>query len=175
MEFIFTLKYQLSNHDRDHDELAERLGAAGCDDALIGIGLPDRLALEFTRTAGDAGAAIRSALADVKEIIPSARLIEAGPDLVGLTDIANTVGISRQAMRKLMLANRSSFPPPVHSGSKISIWHLAEVLDWLKKHRNYPIDSRVLDISRAALEVNIAKESARHLVVENEDLSTLTA
>ncbi|WP_417329503.1 helix-turn-helix transcriptional regulator [Halomonas cupida] len=131
MEYIFTLKYQLADRDSDQEALVERLGAAGCDDALVGVGLPGRLALEFSREADNAEAAFRTALADVKSAVPSARLIEALPDLVGLTDVADAVGISRQAMRKLMLAHRATFPVPVHEGSA-SIWHLAEVLDWLK-------------------------------------------
>jgi hypothetical protein len=50
------------------------------------------------------------------------------------------VGISRQAMRKLMLAHRATFPMPVHEGSAL-IWHLAEVLDWLKMRGGYQFDA----------------------------------
>jgi hypothetical protein len=94
---------------------------------LVGIGQPGRLALEFSREAPSAEAAVRSALADVRSAIPSARLIEVAPDLVGLTDMADIVGVSRQNMRKLMLAHPSSFLAPVHEGSA-SIWRLADVL-----------------------------------------------
>ena len=127
MEYIFTLKYQLADDDRDPDALVERLGEAGCDDALVGIGQPGRLALEFTREADNADAAVRSALVDVRRAIPSATLIEVAPDLVGLTDVAELIGVSRQNMRKLMLTHPGSFPAPVHEGSA-SIWHLADVL-----------------------------------------------
>ena len=64
MEYAATLKYQLSNEDWDMEALVERLGEAGCDDALVGIGQLGRLALEFTREADSADAAVRSALAD---------------------------------------------------------------------------------------------------------------
>ena len=130
MEYTFTLKYQLAEGDRNPDLLVERLGEAGCDDALVGIGQPGRLAMEFSREAESADAAVRSALADVRRAVPSAKLIEVAPDLVGLTDVAEMVGVSRQNMRKLMLANPGSFPAPVHEGSA-SIWHLADVLAWL--------------------------------------------
>ena len=73
MEYTFTLKYQLADEDRDADALVERLGEAGCDDALVGIGQPGRLALEFTREAADADEAVRSALADVRCAAPTAR------------------------------------------------------------------------------------------------------
>ncbi|MFQ6748738.1 DNA-binding protein, partial [Bordetella pertussis] len=54
MEYLFTLKYQLADADSDLDALVERLGEAGCDDALVGMGLPGRLVLEFTREADSA-------------------------------------------------------------------------------------------------------------------------
>jgi predicted DNA-binding transcriptional regulator AlpA len=174
VEYIFTLKYQLDEHDCNLDSLVERLGAAGCDDALVGVGQPGRLALEFSRESDSAKEAVRTALADVKRAVPSARLIEASPDLVGLTDVADMVGVSRQAMRKLMLAHRATFPIPVHEGST-SIWHLAEVLDWLKARGGYSIDTLVLEIARTALEVNITKESIRHLKSGQSDMELLSA
>jgi len=174
MEYIFTLKYQLSEDDCDPDALVERLGAAGCDDALVGVGQPGRLALEFSREAHSAVEAVRTALADVKSAVPTARLIEASPDLVGLTDVANVVGISRQAMRKLMLAHRSTFPMPVHEGNA-SIWHLAEVLDWLLARGGYQIDVGILEIAQVALEVNITKEAVRHPKSRRDNMELLTA
>ena len=160
MEYTFTLKYQLADNDRDPDALVERLGGAGCDDALVGIGQPGRLALEFTRDAADAATAVRSALADVRRAVPSAKLIEVAPDLVGLTDVADIVGVSRQNMRKLMLAHPGSFPAPVHEGSA-SIWHLADVLAWLQARGSYSLAKNVLDVARVALQVNVAKEGRR--------------
>lgn len=161
MEYIFTLKYQLEDHDSDVDVLLERLGSAGCDDALVGVGQPGRLALEFTREAERATEAVRTALAEIKNAIPTARLIEMSPDLVGLTDVADIVRISRQAMRKLMLAHRATFPLPVHEGTA-SLWHLAEVLDWLKTRGGYEFDAGIREAASIAMEVNIEKEVKRH-------------
>jgi predicted DNA-binding transcriptional regulator AlpA len=160
MEYTFTLKYQLADDDRDPDVLVECLGEAGCDDALVGIGQPGRLALEFTREAADAESAVRSALANVRSVVPSAKLIEVAPDLVGLTDVADIVGVSRQNMRKLMLAHPGSFPAPVHEGSA-SIWHLADVLAWLQAKGSYSLAKDVLEVARVALQVNVAKEGQR--------------
>lgn len=174
MEYIFTLKYQLADHNSDLDALVERLGAAGCDDALVGVGQPGRMALEFTREADCAEEAVRTALADVKNAVPFARLIEAWPDFVGLTDVADLVGVSRQAIRKLMLGHQGSFPMPVHEGSA-SIWHLAEVLDWLRIRGGYQIDTGILGIARVALEVNITKETIRHPMRNQDNMELLTA
>lgn len=172
MEYTFTLKYQLNEQDSDLDALVERLGEAGCDDALVGIGQPGRLALEFTRAADSAKTAVRSALADVKRIAPSARLIEMTPDFVGLTDVAEVVGVSRQNIRKLMLAHTGSFPAPVHEGSA-SIWHLAEVLTWLDTKGGYALERSTLEVSRIALQVNLAKETRRLPATQARQLSQL--
>ena len=76
MAHTFTLKFQLSDDNWDHDDLVERLFAAGCGDALIRAGRPGHIALEFTRHAGSKIAALESAIADVMTAIPTALLID---------------------------------------------------------------------------------------------------
>ncbi|AZL72533.1 DNA-binding protein [Pseudomonas sichuanensis] len=159
MEYEFTLKYQLVD-DEEMDALLERLAEAGCDDALVGIGQPGRLSLEFVRESSSAEEAIESALRDVRSAVPGARLIEATPDLVGLTDVAQIVGVSRQNMRKLMLAHMHSFPAPMHEGST-SLWHLADVLAWLQARGSYDIGQQMLDLARVAMTVNVSSAHAR--------------
>ncbi|MFM0568318.1 DNA-binding protein [Paraburkholderia caledonica] len=158
MEYTFTLKYKLAAQDCDLDAIVERLGEAGCDDATIGVGQPGRLALLFSREGTSALEALVSALGDVKEAVPSARLVEAGPDFVGLTDVAEIAGVSRQNMRKLMLSHAVEFPPPVHEGSA-SVWHLSDVLDWLNSRGGYDINAEVVDVARSAKQINLAKEA----------------
>ncbi len=172
MEYTFTLKYQLADDDRDTNALVERLGEAGCDDALVGIGQPGRLALEFTREGTDADEAVRSALDDVRRAVPLAKFIEVAPDLVGLTDVADIVGVSRQNMRKLMLSHSGSFPVPVHEGST-SIWHLADILAWLQAKDGYLQAKSVLEVARVALQVNAAKEGQRALRRTSKELEAL--
>lgn len=161
-EYIFTLKYQLADDDCDRDALIECLGEACCDDALLGPGQPGRLAF--------ANEAVHSALANVRRAVPSARLTEVAPDLVGLTDVGEIVGVSRQ---NIMLAHPGSFPAPVHEGSA-SIWHLADVLAWLQAKGSYSLTKDVLDAARLALQVNVAKESRRLPHLAFKELETLT-
>ncbi len=173
MEYTFTLKYQLPNESGDVDALVERLGEAGCDDALVGTGQSGRLALEFVREAVSAEAAMQTALVDVRKAAPLARLIEVVPDLVGLTDVAELVGVSRQNMRKLMLMHSSTdFPAPVHEGST-SIWHLADLLGWLESRAGYAIDRELLEVAQAASRVNAAKEGQRISRAEFKELGVL--
>jgi hypothetical protein len=75
-EYEFTLKYRLSNDPANPMKLLEQLGAVGCTDALVGIGKPGCLALEFTRKAASLSEARESAMADVKRAIPSATLLD---------------------------------------------------------------------------------------------------
>jgi hypothetical protein len=159
MEYEFTLKYQLADEDCDLDELVERLGAGGCDDALIGIGQPGRIGLKFTREAASAMDALKSAMMDMRAIVPTARLAEAGPDYVGLTDVAEMVGMTRQNLRKLMVTNVSSFPLPLHEGSS-GVWHLADLLNWLHA-RDYQIEHHVHEMSQATRQLNATKEALR--------------
>ncbi len=160
MEYLFTLNYLLPAEDCDLLQLVERLGAADCTDVLVGTGLAGRLVLEFSREAESAEAALLGALGDIKRIIPEARLVEASPDFVGLSEIAEIVGVSRQNMRKLMLGHAESFPLAIHEGSS-SLWHLAEVLSWLDSKGGYPLKHPVIEVARVAQQVNTAKESKR--------------
>jgi hypothetical protein len=174
MEYEFTLKYQLAADDSDHDEIVERLAEAGCDDATIGVGQPGRIALVFARDGSTALAALMSALEDVKRAVPSARLVEAAPDFVGLTDVADVAGVSRQNMRKLMLSHAADFPIPVHEGNP-SVWHLWDVLAWLNTRGGYDIKSDVLEVAKSAKQVNLAKEARELQPQINRQLEDLIA
>ena len=160
MEYDFTLKFQLADSAADPDRLVERLGQAGCTDALVGVGQPGRIALDFTREGPSARAAITSALADVRKAIPEIKLVEVCPDLVGLTDIGELLGVTRQNMRKLMLSHVAGFPVPVHDGSS-ALWHLAHVLQWLKARGTYNIEQSALAVAHAAMQINLAREIER--------------
>ncbi|NYH19093.1 helix-turn-helix transcriptional regulator [Paraburkholderia bryophila] len=174
MEYVFILKYRLAAEDSDLDAIVERLGEAGCDDATVGVGQPGRMALFFSREGVSAFAALVSALEDVKRAVPSARLVEAGPDFVGLTDVAEVAGVSRQNMRKLMLSHAIDFPPPVHEGSA-SVWHLSDILAWLTARGGYDIRASVFDVAKSAKQINLAK-GARELEPRlNRQLECLVA
>lgn len=156
MEYEFTLKFKLPVSHADTDAVVERLGEQGCTDALVGLGQVGYIGLDFMREAQSAEAALLSAIDDVKRAVPEAILVEAGPDFVGLTDVADVLGQSRQNMRKLMLNNSKQFPSPVHSGSA-SVWHLAQVLEFLRE-RNYEFPSNIFDVARTTMQINIVKE-----------------
>jgi hypothetical protein len=158
--YDFTLRFTLPSSEMDMDEVADRLYGAGCDDALIGIGHPGRVALDFTRKAASAHEAVMSAVSDVSAAVPGSVLVEVTPDLVGVTDVADMVGCSRQNIRQLMASCASSVPVPVHEG-KQSLWHLAPVLNWLVRDKQYEIRQDLMDLAATNMRVNLALDSLR--------------
>jgi len=156
--YEFELKFSLPSTSQSPELFVERLAEAGCTDALVGVGQTGRIAIHFTRDANSAFEAILSAVKNIKQAIPEAVLIEAAPDLVGLSDIADILGYSRQNIRKLMMNNRASFPTPIHEGKTI-LWHLSSILNWIKESNRYEIDELLMEIASTNMQLNIAKET----------------
>jgi hypothetical protein len=159
-KYDFTLRFTLPSSESDMDDVADRLYGGGCDDALIGIGRPGSVALDFTRESTSAHEAVMSAIADVSAAIPGSALVEVAPDLVGVSDVADMVGCSRQNIRQLMVSCVGSVPVPVHEG-KQSLWHLAPVLDWLVRDKQYQIRADLMDVAATNMRVNLAMDSLR--------------
>lgn len=159
-EYEFTLKFRLPDADADPAQFIDALAEAGCDDATAGVGQKGHIALDFSREAASAFDAIVSAVRAVKDAIPGAQLVEASPDLVGLTDVADLVGCTRQNVRKLMISNQATFPVAVHEGSQ-ALWHLRPVLVWFSETQKRSIDPLLIEVSEVTMKVNIAKETRR--------------
>lgn len=157
-EYDFTLKFALPDSNADPEQFIGVLLEAGCDDALIGIGATGRISLDFTREARSALEAVSSAVVSVKKAIPDVKLIEATPDLVGLTDVADILGFSRQNMRKIMLKGGADFPPPSHEASKSVFWHLSSILSWLANVGQYKIDKSLLELAEINKTLNAIRE-----------------
>lgn len=155
--YEFTLMFGLPSADEDPGRHVEDLYEAGCDDATIGIGRKGMIALAFARDANSASAAVESAIRDVRKVIPEAKLIEASPDFVGLTEAAEIAGFSRQNMRKLALKDTTSFPVAVHAGNP-TVYHLHSVLKWFQDVRKIAVPDWLVEMSAVTQQVNIAKE-----------------
>ncbi|MCH8492724.1 MAG: DNA-binding protein [Idiomarina sp.] len=170
--FEFTLKFALPDAIKDPNTYVEALGEAGCDDAIIGIGQKGRLALQFSREADNALEAVTSAIHNVKQAIPNAKLIESAPDLVGLTDIADLLGFTRQYLRKLE-TTKGNFPQPMHAG-KTAIWHLASFLEWYEAEQQKSVDLVIKEIAVANMQINIAKEWAQLDKAIQSDIASIS-
>ena len=157
-EFNFELIFKLVDN-QDSNEYLDLLFENGCDDATISTGQLGMLSLSFTRESINALEAVESAINDVKKAIPSAKLVEATPDIVNISEISSILGHSRQYTRKLFNSDTSSLPAPIHIGNP-SIWHLSEVLDWLKslgKQEN-KINENLFELSHITRQINIKRQ-----------------
>ncbi len=175
-EYEFTLKFKLQNSSINPEIYIDQLYESGCDDALIGIGKKGYIALDFIRESSSAYEAISSAIEDIKKVIPQASLVEASPDLVGVTDVANLLGCSRQNIRKLMFTDNTHCPPAVYEGSQ-SIWHLSEILTWLVENKNYSSDeyAPLIETAKITMNLNVRKQSKMLDRDLQENFKTLVA
>ena len=159
--YEFELIFKVDGSDKNSLDYSDKLYEAGCDDALVSVGQLGMIALSFTREAENAQIAIESAIENVKSAIADAELIEASPDFVSITDVASILGHSRQYTRKLF-NEKSNLPAPVHMGSP-TIWHLSEVLNWVKNitKNGINLSDSLLEISNITRQVNFQKQMER--------------
>lgn len=157
-EFDFELIFKLENGKQDPNEYIDALFENGCDDATLSTGQLGMISLSFIRESPNASEALESALNDVKKAIPNAKLVEASPDIVSISDISSILGHSRQYTRKLFNSDTSSLPTPIHIGNP-SIWHLSEVLNWLKTigKQEDKINENLFELSYITRQINIKR------------------
>lgn len=173
-KYEFTLRFALASTSADMDALADALYGSGCDDALVGIGRPGSVALDFTRAAHCAREAVMSAISDVTRALPGATLIEVAPDLVGITDVADIVGCTRQNIRQLMSLGSSRVPAPVREG-RPTLWHLSPILNWLVEVKRYQVDAALLDLAETTMRFNLALSALQAEPDLENDLRALLA
>jgi predicted DNA-binding transcriptional regulator AlpA len=162
-DYSFMLNFSLPHRDDDPEQYLDALFEAGCDDASIGTGRAGMIGLDFTRSAPSAEEAIRSAIGSVQAAIPGTILVQAGPDLVGLTEMAAIFEFSRQNMRKYATGKseaRDAFPSPTIIGEP-SLWHLAEIVAWLKANTAIRPPDHLLDVAKMAARINFELERGR--------------
>ena len=166
--YEFMLNFNLPRRDDDPEQYLDAIYEAGCSDASVGIGQYGMIGLDFTRAAPSAEIALRSAIADVGRAIPGASLVRVGPDLVGLTETAEIFRFSRQNMRKYATGQltgvRQAFPAPVIIGEP-SLWHLAEIISWLRLNTSVQAPANVFEVSKVAAEINHEVEGERLKII----------
>ena len=153
VEYQFTLHFRLGATGPLDDAELDQLYEAGCDDAAVGLGSPGHVALAFCREGASAMEAVQEAARQVLSALPDVELVEAAPDLGGLSDVAELVEVSRQNLRKLMLNHPADFPAPTHAGSTL-LWNMAEVLHWLEQRGGYSLAPGLLETTRATWATN---------------------
>jgi hypothetical protein len=118
-------------------EIAHALYEAGCDDALIGS-RDGVLFADFDREAPSSAAAILSAIRQVESAGVGLSVVRVEPDeLVSRAEIADRVGLSREAIRLYAMGRRGpgTFPPPVvRLRGRSPLYRWTDVAPWLAHH-----------------------------------------
>lgn len=149
---------------------------ATCE-ALAGAGVltVDRVDENVTRVSASVEAvnAVQAAvnlLADIAERLPSARPVMVDRGLVNTTDVADRLGVSRETVRKWVLAQRrhGRFPQPVGWPGDQKVWEWGTVNAWLELNLglgdglSYPshyefadIDTHIGHVRRAGMDGSV--------------------
>jgi hypothetical protein len=173
-EFALKLAASVGAEGSEAEDLAGRLSSAGCTDARVEFGRRDRLTLHFTREANSAQSAVVSAAKEIKTALPESRLLDVTPDFVGLTDVAELVGVTRQNLRKLMVHHQATFPAAIHEGTS-AVWHLYPVLAWLQEQANYSVPPSLVEVAQVTMQINLARESRQIQRATQQEFSALFA
>ena len=91
---------------------------------------------------------------------------------INLTDAAKILGCTRQNIRKLIITNEAKAPLPVYEGTP-SIWHLAEILIWLREVKKYVIDDALIEVAKINMNINLANSWQKLEPNLQEDIKTL--
>lgn len=112
--------------------LADALYDCGCDDGLLCY-CGSSVYVEFDREAGSLHQAIKSAVYNIENAGIGAFAVSVDSALVGLNDIAELSGLTRQAITLLKNGSRGKgdFPDPVQRISGYPpLWDWSKVADW---------------------------------------------
>lgn len=74
--YDFILRFDLPDPTAESICFTDAIFEAGCDDAVVGVGLLGSIALDFSRAAPAAKDAVSSAIKAVTEAIPGVKLSE---------------------------------------------------------------------------------------------------
>ncbi len=167
---LFNFTLTLSGVTSQTPGLEDALFAAGCSDALVCF-YGTAVYLEFDRDSTSFEQALLSAISDVESAETlNIRVESVDSTLVGLSDIAELIGVSRQAIALLKEGARGSgqFPGPVQRVKGNSpLWRWKSVVEWLVAEKRIAADSpmvanaQLLDSLNLALQLRRSPENHR--------------
>jgi predicted DNA-binding protein YlxM (UPF0122 family) len=176
MSNLYQFTLVLDGVDEKTPNLEDALFEAGCDDALINY-KNGAVYLDFDREGNEFERAIISAIKDIELADIGAKIISVAPEhLVSLSDIAERVTMTRQAVSLLMQGARGSgdFPKPILKiSNKSPLWRWSTVAEWFyqkgKIHDHNVVDSaNVVEDINAALELRNNKSFEHKRKIYNE-------
>lgn len=160
MSNLYQFTLILDGVDETTPGLEDALFEAGCDDALINY-KNGTVYLDFDREGEELEHTIISAIKDIESANIGARIISVAPEhLVSLSDIAERVSMSRQAISLLIQGARGSgnFPKPVLKiSNKSPLWRWSAVAEWFYQQGKIS-DHNVIDSALIVENINAALE-----------------
>lgn len=154
--YEFGLRYDVAKCQLSADAIDDRLYLAGCDDALVRHSKKGELLIEFLRAAPDAKSAFDFAHQQILQALPQAQLLEARPDYVGPTDIAQFFDVSRQRIQ-LLLKTKAIHVHPLTSVGNTQIFRLSKVIDAFLPLGAKP-NPVIYELAQAARQINQSVE-----------------
>lgn len=176
MNDVYQFSLVLDGVNDQTPNLEDVLFEAGCDDALINY-KNGTVYLDFDRQDNNLEHAIISAIKAVESTNLGAKISSVAPEyLVSLSDIAQRVSMSRQAVSLFVLGERGSqdFPKPVFKiANKSPLWRWSLVAEWFynqQKIKNHKVIEHALVIEdiNAALELRNKSALARRQKIANQ-------
>jgi predicted membrane GTPase involved in stress response len=166
----FELVFKL-DHDENPEIYIDALYQAGCDNAIVAVGVKGYIGLDFTYEENNPQEAIMDVYKKVLKAIPHAKLDRAEPCLLNVTELAYQFNFTKQNMRKYVRNKMTTididFPAPVTSG-KTSYWHIAEVANWLSENTDIDISDNRINTYISIWGLNQALENLRFPVADKE-------
>lgn len=158
--YEFTLV--LNGVDEATPNIEDGLFEVGCDDALINY-KNGTVYLDFDREGDNLEQVIISAIQAIEsmKMDTEVRILSVAPEhLVTLSDIAERISMTRQAISLYMLGERGmgGFPKPVLKiANKSPLWRWSAVAEWFYKQGNIK-DHGVIDDANIVEDINAVLE-----------------
>lgn len=161
MNKVYQFTLVLDGVDDQTPNLEDSLFEVGCDDALINY-KNGTVYLDFDREDKDLEHAIISAIKAVESADLGAKILSVAPEhLVSLSDIAERVSMSRQAVSLFVLGERGTkdFPKPILKiANKSPLWRWSMVAEWFYRQQKIK-DHEVIDFANVIEDINAALDS----------------
>lgn len=160
MSKIYQFTLVLDGVDEHTPNIEDVLFEAGCDDALINY-KNGTVYLDFDREGDDLEQVIISAIKDVEGVNMGATTVSVAPEhLVNLSDIAERISMTRQAVSLFMLGERGmgGFPKPVLKiANKSPLWRWSAVAEWFYQQGKIK-DHSIIDYANIVEDINSVLE-----------------
>lgn len=175
---LFTFTLTLSGVTADTEGLVDTIFAAGCGDALVCF-YGKSVYLEFDREAESFDRAIETAITDIESTSMSIKVESIDSALVGLSDIAELTGLTRQAVALLKdeARGKGHFPAPVQRLRGASpLWDWASVADWLQQNNRLSHNPELYEQAKILCKWNLVlRNCANEYIDELQKLTTKLA